>query len=120
MTIVNQIENLDIQALLGVDIRVHSLFSAISERPDLDLLKTLKGKLHKIILAPETFHPETQITIGKQTDPDELIAVLSFCEQTGALPMVQIILGFPVVICLTNNIIRKFSVIGYPNDCFSY
>jgi radical SAM superfamily enzyme YgiQ (UPF0313 family) len=93
---VKEIEKQGIQAILGIDIRVHSLFKAISERPDLEMEKTLKDKLHKIILAPESLHPGTQITIGKETNPDELIATLHFCEQIDALPMVQIIVGFPI------------------------
>lgn len=96
MTTVEEIEKQRVRAILGIDIKVHSLFQALSERPDLDLFTKFKGKLHKIVLGPETFHPETQITIGKETSPDELIACLHFCEEIGALPMVQIIVGFPV------------------------
>jgi anaerobic magnesium-protoporphyrin IX monomethyl ester cyclase len=91
-----EFERRGIQALVGVDVRIHSLYQALSERPDLELEKNLKGKLFKIILAPETLHSETQITIGKQTDPDELLTALYFCGQIGALPIVQIIVGFPV------------------------
>lgn len=95
LAIVNELEQQRInqRIFLGLDAKVATFYNAIKEVSDLS--ERLHGKCHKIILAPETLHPETQNIVGKFTDVEELIICLDFCHDIQALPLVQMIVGFP-------------------------
>lgn len=83
------------RVMVGIDVRIDSLFEAMMKYDYSLLVKKLANRLHKVVLAPETLHPGIQMMIGKETDPDQLIAALHLTADTGALPLVQIIVGFP-------------------------
>lgn len=88
-----QARNLNDRISLTVDAKVRSFYQAINEHPE--IIRSLKGRLWRVILGVESLDSSIQEYIGKSVSLDELATILQFSSDAEIIPTVQMLIGLP-------------------------